>query len=129
MTAPVQPTAPGAPSAPPTSTGSAPAGGGAAGGDPKPPTPGEPGQPTQPDAQAATPVDTTSLEAQEKATQAPAASDGRQRGERLRKASSMLIGGDMVGGDKLVMMLGDRQPAPLQRLGTQLSDPVRYAFE
>ncbi|MFG2099895.1 hypothetical protein ACGFJ5_04770 [Micromonospora echinaurantiaca] len=54
--------------------------------------------------------------------------DGRQRHERLRQASRMLIGGDMVGGDKLVMMLGGRESAPLQRLGTQLSDPVRYAF-
>ncbi|OJF10068.1 hypothetical protein [Couchioplanes caeruleus] len=119
--------APAAPPAQPTGSGGAPPAS-APGGEPKPPASGEPGPPAPPDAQGAPTIDTTSLEAQDKAASTPEASNGRQRGERLRKASDMLIGGDLVGGDKLIMMLGGREPAPLQRLGTQLSDPVRYAW-
>jgi hypothetical protein len=51
-----------------------------------------------------------------------------QRRENLRHASSMLFGGDMVGGNKYVFMQGDSEPAPLQRLASWLTDPVRHAF-
>ncbi len=72
--------------------------------------------------------DRTGIAAQDRDLQQPEVPNGRQRHERLRQSSRMLIGGDLVGGDKLVMMLGGREPAPLQRLSTQLSEPVRHAF-
>ncbi len=72
--------------------------------------------------------DHTRMEAQDRDLQQPEVLNGRHRHERLRQSSRMLIGGDLVSGDKLVMMLGGREPAPLQRLSTQLSEPVRHAF-
>ncbi|AGL18925.1 hypothetical protein [Actinoplanes sp. N902-109] len=51
-----------------------------------------------------------------------------QRRVNLRQAESMLFGGDLVGGNKYVMLQGGGEPAPLQRLAAWLSDPVRHAF-
>lgn len=67
------------------------------------------------------------LDAQDQAAQ-PTYSNGRQRRENLRRSSALVIGGDQVGRDKFVVTLGDREPAPLQRLSALLSTPVRHAF-
>ncbi|GAA2522999.1 hypothetical protein [Winogradskya humida] len=72
------------------------------------------------------PISTTGLEDQEKRGALPEAADDRLE-ERLRKAAYNLSG-DLVAGDKLVMMLGGKEKAPMQPLGAQLTEPVRHAF-
>ncbi|HEY7273999.1 MAG TPA: hypothetical protein VH502_14800 [Actinoplanes sp.] len=47
----------------------------------------------------------------------------------LRKAAASLnVGGDQVGGNKYVLLAGDRQSAPLREVDAALSEPVRNAF-
>ena len=50
------------------------------------------------------------------------------RSRWLHRATGMYVGGDQVGGNKFVLLLGDRQPAPLREVDTALSDPARHAF-
>ena len=46
----------------------------------------------------------------------------------LRRAASMYVRGDQVGGNKYVLLVGDRRSAPLREVDAALSEPVRHAF-
>lgn len=52
---------------------------------------------------------------------------GRQRQRSIENAR-VKVAGDLVGGGKLVVALGDAEPAPLQALSSWISEPVRHAF-
>lgn len=52
---------------------------------------------------------------------------GRKRTDSARYARVKVVG-DMVGGDKFVLSLGDGKPIPLQGLAAWMSEPVRHAF-
>jgi hypothetical protein len=47
---------------------------------------------------------------------------------RLREAAGMLLRGDVAGVDKLVFLVGDREPAPLRELSHLRQEQVRHAF-
>jgi hypothetical protein len=46
----------------------------------------------------------------------------------LRRAAGTLLPGDAGGRDKLVFLVGDRQPMPLREVSPLLREPVRHAF-
>ncbi|MGC4807038.1 collagen-like triple helix repeat-containing protein [Micromonospora sp. DT233] len=149
MTAPVasagQP-ATGAPSGPAGGAGavpSAPAGKGPAGSPPDQPgavapappdgSAGAPGGAEPPGGSAAGSADAdymtpTTLDAQDNSLGPSTVTNGARRQDNLQRSSRFVIGGDQVGRDKFVVMLGDQEPAPLQRLSPLLAKPVRHAF-
>ncbi|WP_433686990.1 hypothetical protein ACQP0I_25300 [Micromonospora carbonacea] len=117
------------PAAPAGKAPESPAGGGPAG--EAAPAPAAPDAAAPPASGPATPADiatSTALDAQDKSETPSPVADGARRQTNLRRSSEFLIGGDMVGRDKFVVMLGDREPAPLQRLSPLLAKPVRHAF-
>ncbi|MFI2714183.1 hypothetical protein ACH495_29085 [Micromonospora sp. NPDC018662] len=70
----------------------------------------------------------TTLDSQDRSLAPSAVTDGVRRQRNLRRSSQFVIGGDQVGRDKYVVMLGGREPTPLQRLSPMLTNPVRHAF-
>jgi hypothetical protein len=114
----------------PAGGGSSPAPGGTPPkGDAPPATPADAPKPAATEAPAVAP---NSLEGGGNALQAPEASDANQRARRLQRSADMLIGDDVGGdkftGDKFVLTPGGREPLPLWRLDTELSNPARHAF-
>jgi hypothetical protein len=131
MNSPV-PAAPPAQSAPPPGPPPPSAGGTPPKSDPPPSAPGSPSEvPKQvtPETPAVAP---NSLEGGGNALQPPEASDANQRARRLQRSADMLIGdqfvGDKFAGDKIVVTPGGRERLSLLKLGTDLSNPARYAF-
>ncbi|PPA57287.1 hypothetical protein [Micromonospora chalcea] len=70
----------------------------------------------------------TTLDSQDRSLAPSAPPDGMRRQHNLRRSSQFVIGGDQVGRDKYVVMLGGRERTPLQRLSPMLTNPVRHAF-
>ena len=53
---------------------------------------------------------------------------GSLRNEYLREADRLVVGGDAVGRDKNVYLVGGKQRARLRLLATRLAEPIRDAF-
>jgi hypothetical protein len=80
------------------------------------------------DGQGGTPGSSTAINADHDEEDGGAPADAERVLRGLRRATSMYVGGDQVGGNKYVFVAGDRQSAPLRELDPALSEPVQRAF-
>jgi hypothetical protein len=80
------------------------------------------------DGRGGTPGSSTEINADHDEEDGGAPADAERVLQGLRRATSMYVGGDQVGGNKYVFVVGDRQSAPLHELDPALSEPVQRAF-